>query len=182
MTPRRSLAQRLLDTWLAWAKGQLLLSLIMGAAIWAVGDIMGLSYAGWLGFLAGAMESIPTFGPIIAVVPAAIVALWKGSAVIDVPNWGFMLIVIGVYIVLQQLQALLIQPKFLGDRLDLPPLLVLVAVLAGAFLAGPVGAILAVPVLASLRQIIAHYSNRPSAQKPPESASDSPPDDPFAAS
>jgi len=62
--------------------------------------------------------------------------------------------------VLQQLQALLVQPRVMGQRLDLPPLLVLAVVLAGAVLAGPLGAILALPVTASLRQIIEHLAGR----------------------
>ena len=160
MDRQTSLSQRILETWIQWAKGQLLMSLIMGVAIWAIGDLIGLAYAGWLGFLSGSMEVVPNIGPLIAIVPSAIVALWKGSSVLDVPNWAFMLIVISIYLVLQQLQALLVQPRVMGQRLDLPPLLVLAVVLAGALLAGPLGAILALPVTASLRLIIEHLSGR----------------------
>jgi len=87
-------------------------------------------------------------------VPAVAMALWKGSSVIPVSNWAFTLIVIGAYAAVQQIGNLVIQPRVLSERLQLPPLLVLVAVIAGASVAGVAGAYLAVPLLATLREIL----------------------------
>jgi predicted PurR-regulated permease PerM len=151
----RRTGARILDLWLIWLKGQFLLSCIMGGATWAMGSAMGLSYAGILGVVAGVMELVPQIGPVVAIVPAAAVALWRGSSVIPVPNWAFALMVIAAYLALQQVGNWVVQPQLMGRRLKLPPLLVLAAVLVGTLLGGIVGTILAVPVLATLWELIA---------------------------
>ena len=157
---RRPLPERLVDLWATWLKGQFLMSCIMGGLTWIVGSAIGLAYAGVLGMVAGVMDTVPTLGPLIAIVPAAIVALSKGSAVIAVQNHVFALIVIGAYLIIQQVGALLIQPRLMGKRLDLPPLLVLVAVLAGALVGNVIGAILAVPLIATLRELLDSAAHR----------------------
>jgi len=159
------LIPRLGEIWLTYIKGQLLVALIIGVTIWVIGSAVGLSWAFLLGLVAGMLQTIPALGPLVAAVPAAIVALWKGSTVIPVPSWAFALIVIGIYIVLQQASQYLIEPRLLGKRLDLPPLLVLVAVLLGAAIAGVPGAYLAPPVLASLQEIGRFAQRRASANR-----------------
>jgi len=89
-----------------------------------------------------------------------IVALWLGSSVIPVANWVFALIIAGVYIAIQQVGSLIIQPKVLGQELELPPLVVLVAIVAGAALGGIAGLYLAVPLLATLREIVVYAQER----------------------
>jgi predicted PurR-regulated permease PerM len=81
---------------LAYLKGQLLVALAMGAAIWVISSAIGLSWALLIGLVAGLLQTVPQIGGLLAVVPAAIVALWPGSSVLPV-NWVFMLIVIGVF-------------------------------------------------------------------------------------
>ena len=147
------LLSRIGELWINYVKGQLLLSVITGGITWVVGSAIGLPWSFWLGLLAGILNTIPNLGPLIAVIPAAIVALWQGSALISVDNWLFALIVIGVYIGIQQITALVIEPHLMGRRLDRPPLVVLIAVIAGAVVANVVGAYLAVPLLVTLREI-----------------------------
>ena len=155
-----NLLRRLGQLWLTYIKGQLLLSLIVGGIIWVVGSAIGLAWAGWLGLAAGLLETIPSLGPLVALIPAIVAALWKGSTVIPVSNWVFALIVVAVYLSIQQISALAIEPHIMGKRLNLPPLMVLVTVIAGAALGGILGAYLAVPVLASIREILSFYSPR----------------------
>lgn len=69
-------------------------------------------------------------------------------------NWVFALIVAGAYLAVQQICALVIEPRLVGKRLDLPPFVVLLSVLAGAAIGGILGAYLAVPLLASAREIV----------------------------
>ena len=97
---------------------------------------------------------------LFAVVPAVIVAAWKGSDVIAIDGWVFALVVVAAYVVIQQVSSFLIEPRILGKRLDLRPLVVLLAVLGGALLGGVVGAYLAVPVLATLREIARYVRNK----------------------
>jgi len=158
MTPRSaetpSLWRRILYLWVAYLKGQLLVALLIGLLTWVVSAGIGLEGAAVMGALAGVFEGIPGLGPLVAMVPAVAMALWKGSSVIPVSNWAFTLIVIGAYAAVQQIGNLVIQPRVLSERLQLPPLLVLVAVIAGASVDGVAGAYLAVPLLATLREIL----------------------------
>jgi len=146
--------------WLIYLRGQILCALGIGALTWIVGSGLGLEGALWLGLFAGLMETVPHVGPLIATVPAVIVALWLGSSVIPVANWVFALIIAGVYIAIQQVGSLIIQPKVLGQELELPPLVVLVAIVAGAALGGIAGLYLAVPLLATLREIVLYAQER----------------------
>jgi len=147
------LLRRLGDLWVAYIKGQLLLSVITGGLTWVIGAAIGLPGSLWLGLLAGILNTIPNLGPVVAVIPAAVVAFWRGSSLIAVDNWAFALIVIGLYVLIQQVTALVIEPHLMGRRLDLPPLVVLIAVVAGAVVGNVAGAYLAVPLVATMREI-----------------------------
>jgi predicted PurR-regulated permease PerM len=158
------LARQIGRLWVAYIKGQLVYSLIMGILTWVVGAAIGLSHALPLGLLAGIMETVPGVGAILAAIPAAVVALWRGSSVIAVENWVFALIVVGVYVLLQQIGELLIKPRVFAHELHLHPLVVLAAILIGALVANVVGAYLAVPLLVTVREIVRYvrYRLRPS--------------------
>jgi len=156
------LLNRLGQLWLIYIQGQLLLALLVGMITWTVNAAIGISWPGALGLLAGLLETIPTFGPLIATIPAVAIALWKGSTIIALPNWGFALIVLGIYIAIQQIEAIFLQPRIMCSRLDLPPLAVILAVLIGAALGNVLGAYLAVPVVASVREIVLFFRETPS--------------------
>jgi predicted PurR-regulated permease PerM len=125
--------------WLTYIKGQLLMALIVGAAMWVVWAALGLPGAFWLGALAGLMETVPGGGQVIAVIPAAAIALIKGSTVVALPNWGFALIVAGVYLALQQVGALWGQPRIVGER-PICNVVALAAVIVGGLIGNVVGA------------------------------------------
>jgi predicted PurR-regulated permease PerM len=99
-------------------------------------------------------ELIPNLGPILAAIPAVIVALIQGSTVLPVSNWVFALIIIGFYILMQQFENSFVVPRVLGGAVDLHPLIVMVGVLVGANVAGIIGALLAAPIIATGREII----------------------------
>jgi len=148
-----ALWRRIGRIWLTYIKGQLLIALITGGAVWALNAAIGLHWALPLGCLAGLLNTVPSIGPLIAIVPAAIVAVWKGSSVLPVNRWLFGLIVIGAYLLFQQISALFIEPWITGKRLRLPALVVLLSVFIGALVGNIIGALIAVPVVASLREI-----------------------------
>lgn len=154
------LLRRIVGLWWAYVKGQMLLAVITGSLIWLLGLAGGLSWAFLLGLLAGILDVIPTFGPIIAVVPAVIVALWRGSSTLLVENWLFALIVLAGFFAVQQIVSLFIAPQIHGRRLDLHPLLVFVAVIVGAIVAHVAGAYLAIPVLLAVREIVSYVRRK----------------------
>jgi predicted PurR-regulated permease PerM len=155
-----SLGRRIGRVWLLYLRGQLLSALSIGVLTWIVGAGLGLAGAVWLGLFAGLMETVPHIGPLVAIVPAIVVALWKGSTVLDVANWQFALIIAAVYVAIQQIGSLIIQPKMLGRELDLPPLVVLIAIVAGTALGGIAGLLLAVPILVTVREIVTYAIER----------------------
>lgn len=160
------LVRRIGVLWWSYVKGQMLLALITGSMVWVLGIGVGLSWPFALGLLAGILDVIPTFGPIIAAVPAAVVALWHGSSVLPVENWAFALIVLAGFVAIQQIVSLLIAPQILGRRLDIPPLMALAAVIVGALVANVVGAYLAIPLLVAGREV-ARYARRKARGLPP---------------
>lgn len=139
--------------WATYLKGHLVLALAIGGLTGVVNAGIGLEWPLALGVIAGLFEPIPTFGAMAAALPAVAVALWRGSSVIPVSSWVFALIVLGVYVLIQQIGVLVIEPRVMGARLHLPPLVVFLGVLAGAVIGGPIGALIAVPVIASVREV-----------------------------
>ncbi len=142
--------------WSAFFRGQLLLSAIVAAIFIALGFILGLPFALAMGVLAGILEFFPSIGHGIWLVTAALLAFFLGSTWMPVPNWVFMLIVIGLHLVFEQLDMNYLIPRIVGRRVKLPPLVVILGIAAGAILAGVIGIPLAAPTIASLR-IIGRY-------------------------
>ena len=166
---------RIAALWLAYIRGHLIMALVIGALTWLVGSAIGLPGALWLGVLAGALEPIPQFGPLVASVPAIIVALWQGSNALPVANWVFAIIVLGSYVLIQQITSLLLEPNIVGKQLDLPPLVVLMAVILGGVIASVPGTLLAVPVLVTLRELF-FYVRRKAQGLPPFPEDETPSD------
>ena len=128
--------------------------IMIGVVTWIGGTAIGLPGAFALAVIAGVMELIPNLGPFLAAIPAIIVALIQGSTYLGVSNLVFALIVIGLYILIQQLENTFIVPRILGEAVDLHPLVVMIGVLVGANVAGILGTLLAAPIIASIREIV----------------------------
>ena len=118
-------------------------------AMVAIGTITGLGLfalrikgAIALGVLAGILEFIPFFGPIISAIPAI------GIAMIDSPSKA--LWVAGLYLLVQQLEGNVITPLILKKRLDIPPALTVVTVAAMGVVFGVLGMLIAEPLLATV--------------------------------
>lgn len=143
-------------TWNAFLRGQLVLCVVVGIIIFIIALIIGLPNAMTLALIAGLMELIPTFGPILAAIPAVLIAAiqsdasWLGSLMS--PFW-FAVLVLGIYAFIYQFENYYLVPRIIGHHLKLHPLVVLLGVLGGASVAGILGVLLAAPVLASIRLI-----------------------------
>ncbi len=144
------------NVWNAFLRGQLLLGGAMLVLTTVVCTAVGLPYAGVMGLVAGVMEFVPSVGPIVALIPAALVALFQGSNFLPLSNLWFAALIVGLYIVIQQIEGNLLVPRIMGRSLNLHPLMVLIGIIAGGNLAGILGMLLAAPVLATLR-VLGHY-------------------------
>ena len=128
-----------------YVKGQLLVSLAVGT-LTALGLLL-LGVDSWLvlGLVMAVCNMIPFFGPWIGAVPIALVALLSGIK-------PFLLSLVTV-VVVQQADNMLLSPRIVGESLQLHPLAVMLTILAGGALLGPLGLLLAMPMLIVLRSV-----------------------------
>jgi predicted PurR-regulated permease PerM len=139
-----------------YVRGQLLFSLIMGTtaavALWIFGVIGifpdGQRYALFFGAFFGLMELIPYVGPVLGAIPPILVALFDNpiSAI-----WVALL-----FLAIQQLEGHVVAPQVFGHSLRVNPLLIIFALLFGGQLYGVVGAFVALPVAAILRETVVY--------------------------
>ena len=129
---------------------QFLDAVVVGVLVTIAMSIMGIKYAPLLGFFIGLFNMIPYVGAIIAVAISAVITLITGG--LSQAIW--MLIVV---IVLQQIDANIINPNIIGQSLKVSPLLVIFAITVGGAYFGMLGMFLAVPVIAIVKIIIEDY-------------------------
>jgi predicted PurR-regulated permease PerM len=107
-----------------------------------------------MGTIMAVLNMVPTFGPILAAIPGILAALISGSTRWpDLESFWFALIVTGIYLVVVQAQANIIAPKVMGTAVRLRPAIVLLGLLAGFQIGGLLGSLLAVPIIASIRDV-----------------------------
>jgi predicted PurR-regulated permease PerM len=153
----RQLRLKIAASWNAFLRGQLILCAAMGVIVGTTMALIGLPNAWLVGLLFGLLEFIPNLGPTIASVPTVLIALFKGSTVLNISNTWFAVLVIGLNFALQQLENNFLVPRIMGQSLNLHPLVILIAAIIGAHLAGVLGILLAAPVVATLR-VLAEYA------------------------
>lgn len=136
-----------------WMQGQILLSVIVGILIYLGLLIIGLPYALLLAVFTAIAEIIPIFGSLMAGAAAVVVGYSYG---------GFALaaIIVGLYIVVNQFETNLIYPLIVKKVVGVPPLLVIVALIAGGILAGFLGVLLSVPVAAVALEFLSDFDKR----------------------
>jgi predicted PurR-regulated permease PerM len=153
------LYNRLKGIWQAYLRGQLLLMSIVGVLTWLVGSLVGLPDALLIGFIAGALDVIPSLGPIVALVIATLVALFQGSYFLALSNFWFALLVFGLFFLIQVIENIWLRPRILSQSLRLHPALVFVAIIGALALAGVVAALVVVPVIKS-SEVVGGYLMR----------------------
>lgn len=153
------LLRRMGYIWQAFFRGQILLCIIIGVSTGFALHLAGMPGALVLGLLAAVLEVIPNIGPIIAMIPAVIIALIQGSSVLSeygVNNFGFALITVAIYFIIQQLEAYILVPRIIGGNVRLHPVVVVAGVAIGYNIAGIAGAFFAAPVIATCRVLGAY--------------------------
>ena len=128
-------------------QGQLILGVIIGVLVYLGLTILGVKYALLLAVLAALFELIPLFGPILSAIPAVLIALTSGGLTLA-------LFVVGLYLIIQQFENHLIYPLVVTKVVGVPPLLVILALIIGAQLAGFLGVILAVPAATVVQELV----------------------------
>ncbi len=144
-----------------------LVALVATATFLGLELIFRLRYALPLAVATGFVEIVPFLGPVLAATVAALIALAQGGP-------GLMLGVILFYFVLRQAEDQVVMPLVLGHAVELHPLVVIFAVLAGGALFGVLGTLAAVPVAAAVKVVVSYWPKlgattpEPPSPPPPE--------------
>ncbi|MEO7071458.1 MAG: AI-2E family transporter [Rhodanobacter sp.] len=139
----------------AFVRGQLLVMLALGAFYGTGLALMGLSVGPLIGMVAGLLSFVPYLGFIIGFVAAIVAAL------VQFGDWTHVLLVCGVFGLGQMLEGYVLVPKLVGDKIGLHPVAVIFAVMAGGYLFGFLGVLLALPaasvIVVLLRYLVERY-------------------------
>lgn len=131
-----------------WLRGQLSLCLIVGILTYLGLTILGVKYALVLALIAGLFEIVPFIGPCLSAVPSILIGFSDSLTKV--------LLIIVLYIVIQQIENHLLVPKVMQKAVGLNPIIVIVSILIGAKLFGIIGALIAVPIAAVIDVYLAH--------------------------
>lgn len=162
----RAVASLALRVFGQWLRGQLILGVTVGIATFAglillsvtVDPIFG-RFAILLAVVAGVFELLPIIGPILAAIPAVLLALTAGVE----PAVAALVL----YLVIQQVENNVFVPKIQGDAVELHPTIIMVALVLGGSIGGLLGAILALPIAAASRDVFRYVFHR--VDEPPAS-------------
>jgi predicted PurR-regulated permease PerM len=133
--------------WQAYLRGQLLLMTIIGTLSWMAGSLVGLPDALLIGMIAGALDVIPSLGPAVAMIIATVVAFIQGSSFLNISNFWFAVLVLGIFAAIQMIENIWLRPRILSQRVRLHPALVFVAIIGSLALAGVIAALVVVPLI-----------------------------------
>jgi predicted PurR-regulated permease PerM len=140
----------------AWARGMAIIAVIVGIPFFIAFNLFGIwidpdiaDYALLFSVTLAISELIPIIGPILALIPILLIT----AVIAGLPGVVAVLI---VFVVIEQIDGAVIQPQVQSHALDLHPAIILPALVVGSALAGLLGAILALPVTAAGRQIVAY--------------------------
>jgi len=143
-----------------YLRGQMLLVLIMSVATFIPLTVLGVRFALSIAIFSGFAEIIPVIGPITAGTVAVLIVFLTGTSTFGLPTVNIALTVVLVYFILRQLEDYFIIPHVMAKITQLPPFLILFAVVSGGHLAGILGLILAVPTAAVIRLLVEFSMDR----------------------
>jgi predicted PurR-regulated permease PerM len=135
-----------------WMSGQLLLCLIIGSIATVSYGIIGLEFWPLLGLWAGLTEIIPIIGPWIGGIPAVLIALTM--------SWQLAITTVIIIVAMQTLENWVLVPRVMKGAVGLTPLTVFIAILAGTQFMGVVGAVLAIPIAATIQVVLTDFLER----------------------
>jgi len=128
-----------------YVRAELLTAILIGLITWVGLSLIGVQYALVLALVAAVGELIPVIGPIVSAVPAIAVAL------LDSPLQA--LLVLGFFLVLQQVESNILLPNIMHRQAHIPPLLAIFSLFVGGTIGGILGALVAIPLAGALKVI-----------------------------
>lgn len=136
----RRVMDRLSFTLKGWLKGMLIAMLFISILTFTGVTIIGLPMGLALAVIAGLLNFIPNFGPLIAMIPAVLIGLTIGT--------NTALIVAGIYVLIQAVESNIVTPMVQNAMIQIPPAMIIISQVLFGTLTGGLGVILATPLLA----------------------------------
>lgn len=130
-------------------RGQVIVALSVGALIGIAMLIIGVPYAFILGVIAAVLDIIPYLGPILATIPAVVIAL-------TISPISAILVVVAI-LVAQQIESLVLSPRIVGSHVHLHPATIIFAVLVGKAILGVLGVFVAIPIAGIAKVVVEEY-------------------------
>jgi predicted PurR-regulated permease PerM len=162
----RKFLSQLNRIWGAYLRGQLILMLVIAITTSVAMSAVGLRGAIAIGILAGILDLIPSLGPLVAGVVAALAALIFGSSYLTVSNVIFAAIVVVIFLVIQQIENIWLRPQIMGQTLRLHPGLIFIGVIGALAISGILGALVIIPLMATIG-VIWKYVQAKLSDEPP---------------
>jgi len=137
---------------IAYFRGQLLVCVVDGILIGSALTILGLNFAPLIGLLVVFLTMIPYIGIVLCWIPAVLIAAAQWG------DWTHPLIVTGIFFIIQNLEGMFYAPRIVGNSVGLHPMTVIVSIFVwGLLIGGLLGPILAVPLTATVKVLMARY-------------------------
>src|SRR6266705_2619040 len=136
----------------AYFRGQLLVCLVDGVLIGTALTLFGLNFAPLIGLLVVVLTMVPYIGIVVCWVPAVLIAVFQWG------DWSHPIGVTLIFIVVQNLEGIFYAPRIVGNSVGLHPMTVIVSVFgSGLIIGGVLGPLLAVPLTATIKVLLARY-------------------------
>jgi predicted PurR-regulated permease PerM len=136
----------------SWFRGQLIIALILVVLTYIGLSVLGIPYAFLLSLLAGLFGLVP-YGIFLALIPAMSLGFTHNV-------WYSGFLVLGMYMIIQQILDYVLQPIILKKMTGIPSLLVILSVIIGAILFGLIGVLIAVPVALFIIELVAEVQKK----------------------
>jgi predicted PurR-regulated permease PerM len=137
---------------IAYFRGQLLVCLVDGLLIGISLFVFGLNFAPLIGCLVVVLTMIPYVGIVLCWIPAVLIAAAQWG------DWTHPLIVTAIFIIVQNLEGMFYAPRIVGNSVGLHPMTVIVSIFVwGLLIGGLLGPILAIPLTATIKVLLARY-------------------------
>jgi predicted PurR-regulated permease PerM len=174
--PRRDWARavmaRLREGWLGWLKGSVLSMVVIGILIYIGLTIIGVQFALAFAVLAGLLEFIPYIGPIVAALPAILVAFSQ--------SLGHGIATLALYVLVNQVEGNVTVPLIMAQAVDLHPAVVAVGLVVVGAMFGILGLFVAVPIIVAVLILVEEVWIKPreAGRSPPAAEGAQDPDSP----
>jgi predicted PurR-regulated permease PerM len=151
----KNLAKDMDQSLQSFFRGQVVLAVLAGIVMLGVYLLLGVKYALFLSVFLGIWEIVPVIGPPIGFLPT-IMSVAVDGIILPGNRWIQLLIVTTVFLILQNIKDNVVAPRYLGNVIKLHPVVILIAIMAGARVDGLIGIIFAIPVACLLNTLFHH--------------------------